>query len=33
VYKDPTLKGLTIRIHELAEKLENLLWLTGDLLW
>jgi hypothetical protein len=25
VYKDPTLKGLTIRIHELAEKLENLL--------
>jgi hypothetical protein len=25
VYKDPTLKGLTFRIHELAEKLENLL--------
>jgi hypothetical protein len=25
VYKDPTLKGLTFRIHWLAEKLENLL--------
>jgi hypothetical protein len=24
VYKDPTLKGLTFRIHGLAEKLENL---------
>jgi hypothetical protein len=24
VYKDPTLKGLAFRIHELAEKLENL---------
>jgi hypothetical protein len=24
VYKDPTLKGLTLRIHGLAEKLENL---------
>jgi hypothetical protein len=24
-YKDPTLKGLAFRIHELAEKLENLL--------
>jgi hypothetical protein len=24
VYKDPTVKGLTFRIHELAEKLENL---------
>jgi hypothetical protein len=23
-YKDPTLKGLAFRIHELAEKLENL---------
>jgi hypothetical protein len=24
VYKDPTLKGLAFRIHELAEKLKNL---------
>jgi hypothetical protein len=24
VYKDPTLKGLTFKIHRLAEKLENL---------
>jgi hypothetical protein len=24
VYKDPTLKGITFRIHGLAEKLENL---------
>jgi hypothetical protein len=24
VYKDPTLKGLAFRIHELAEKLENI---------
>jgi hypothetical protein len=24
VYKDPTLKGLTFRVHGLAEKLENL---------
>jgi hypothetical protein len=24
VYKEPTLKGLTFRIHGLAEKLENL---------
>jgi hypothetical protein len=25
VYKDPSVKGLAFRIHELAEKLENLL--------
>jgi hypothetical protein len=25
VYKDPSMKGLALRIHELAEKLENLL--------
>jgi hypothetical protein len=24
VYKDPSVKGLAFRIHELAEKLENL---------
>jgi hypothetical protein len=24
VYKDPSVKGLTFRIHRLAEKLENL---------